>query len=184
MPSMREQVLRQCFDRYDGQFASEDYANNKLDGELIKDNPPLRSMVGRRLGKRVMKHNPEFVVAVPYGADWEAADVGEQKDLPVVRLKRNSLDKNRFEFKSLGDKALCMTLDIGVLLEDVFSKFTNTRRCLAIPELGNRIVAVEAVWDRGFPEEREELEIPHDALITEPIPRMLPEDSLYWKYAA
>lgn len=184
MLRLREPILERCFQRYDGPpFASGETANNKINIEKIQDDLLLRGRIIRTLGKKVMAHNPTFVSAVPNGANWIAEDITEYYNIPFVRLKRNIEDPTKFEFNSREDRELCQSLDDGVLIEDVINKFTNTRRALAIPSIGKRIVAVEAILDRGLPSERTEPGIPYNALITNPIPAILPPDSPLWVYA-
>lgn len=180
--NLRHEILKNCFGRYEGAHASGEGANNKLDLERIKDNQDLTDFVVRALSKNVLEHNPEFVVGVPDGATWLAGKVARRADLYLVHLKREGKDRTAVRFETWADKdAICEPLSRGVLIEDVFNRFTNTIRSLAIPEINKRIVAAEAIWDRGV-QPRKELYLPHRALIEEPIPAVLPEDSELWRY--
>jgi hypothetical protein len=181
--TIRERILATCFDRYEGTFANGETANNKLDGEKAQYNHVLRPMITRRLAKLVLRHNPDFVVAVPTGANWLARDIAEQHDLALVRLRRDPRNRERMEFYGSGDKEACEAYERGVLLEDVINRFTNTHRALRIPLLRQKIVAEAAIWDRGPKEDREEPGFPYEALIDEPIPALLPADSSLWEYA-
>ena len=181
--TIRERILDTCFDRYAGTFANGEAANNKLDGEKVQYNHVLRPMITRRLAKLVLRHNPDFVVAVPAGANWLARDIAEQHDLALVRLRRDPRNRERMEFYSSADRENCESYERGVLLEDVINRFTNTHRALLIPTLRQRIVAEVAIWDRGPKEDREEPDFPYEVLIDEPIPALLPADSSLWEYA-
>lgn len=178
--NLRQEVLKTCFGRDDTYFSSGAKANNKLDIELLQDNEELKQIVVQGLSKFVLGHNPEFVVGVPDGATWLADAVATRTGLHCVHLKRN---KAQTEFATDVDRDLiCEPLSRGVLIEDVFNKFTQTRRALVIPELKARIVAVEAVFDRGtLP--RQNPSKPHHALLKEHIPAQLPEDSELWQFA-
>lgn len=180
---VRERILTTCFDRYDGTFANGEVANNKLDGERAQYNHVLRPMIVRRMGKLVLRHKPGFVTAVPAGANWIARDVSEQYDLALVRLRRDPRKPGRIVFDSPKDKEICESHGRGVLIEDVINRFTNTHRVLQIPALKQRIVAEVAMWDRGPKGDREEPDFPHEALIDEPIPALLQDDSPLWEFA-
>lgn len=180
----REEILATCLSRYEGKFAGGDRANNKLDMERIYDNPELFEEVVKKLGQAAMEHDPEFVVGVPDGAIRLADAVALRCDLYSVHLKKTGSDKGKVEFKDsfVDGEVMCGSLRRGVLIEDVFNTFTSTRRVLAIPELSKKVVAAEAIWDRGN-DPRDEPDIPTRALIKEPIPSILPTDSRLWSFA-
>lgn len=184
MAMMRERILAACFERYEGTFANGEKANNKLDGEKIRFNHVLRPMVVRRIGKMVLAHNPDFVVAVPSGANWLAKDIAETYDIGLVRLMKNPKNRQKLMFRTHAERAELEKYEKGVLIEDVINRFTNTRKVLALPGMFDRIIAEVAVWDRGLPEQRTEPGIPYEALIVEPIPAMLPVDSELWSFAS
>lgn len=183
--SLREEILATCFSRYEGEFADGDQANNKLDMEKIYDNPELFEEVTLRLGQVAMEHDPEFIVGVPDGATRLADAVASYCGLFSAHLRRTGSNKDKVEFKDnfLDGKVICGSLSRGVLVEDVFNKFTSTNRVLAVPELSERIVAVEAIWDRGS-DPRSKPDVPARALIKEHVPSILPADSRFWGFAA
>ncbi|MBA3758119.1 hypothetical protein H0X10_00610 [Candidatus Saccharibacteria bacterium] len=184
---MRERVLKTSFQRYDGSFASGKMANNKLELELIpKRNKALGYVIVTSIGNIAMSYKPQFVVAVPDGANWIAKGIAKQQEIPLIKLKKDPETK-AISFRYKTDQRRCSKAERGVLVEDAFNEFTNTRRVLEIPELDERIVAVLGIWDRGIHEsaggDRQELSLPTRALLTEHIPAVLPEDSELWKFA-
>jgi hypothetical protein len=183
MHNVRDRLLSVCLERHEGRFASGQKANNKLDLEKLANDPELEQFVVESLAGRVLEHAPEFVVGIPDGATQLAGKVAVNSGLYLAHLKKNDQDPNKFEFASWADEeAICEPLNRGVLIEDVFNRFTNTRRALAIPLLAKRIVAVEAIWDRGLPAYREQLDIPCGSIISEHIPDQLPDDSDLWMH--
>ena len=181
---LREEFLRTCFEPFDGEFASGKKANNKIEAENIYDHNELFEAIALRLGQAVLEHNPEFVVGVPDGATKLADAVALRCDLQAVHLKRTGPNREKMEFKDnfLDREVICRPLSRGVLIEDVFNEFTNTRKSLAIPELSERIVAVVGILDRG-PRRRQEPAVPCRALIRKRIPNELWRYSRMWKYA-
>lgn len=181
----REAILRTCFESYEGEFAAGATANNKLDIEKLSQNSELEDKVISALCRNVLEHNPEFVTGVPRGGTDLAVAVAKRiyrasRDIYPVYLKKG---EGTVDFEDWVDKeAICKPLSRGVLIEDVLNTGSSTKQALAIPELGERIVAVEAVWDRGEGV-RSLLGVPGRALVSEPIPAILPDDSELWEFA-
>jgi orotate phosphoribosyltransferase len=183
MTDLQHELLSTCFDRFEGTLASGRRANNKLYCERISDNPELEALVVKGLARAVSAHNPEFVVGVPSGATKLADKVAAECEIYSVFLDKD--EDGNMDFKTSVDKeAICMPLHRGVLIDDVLNWFTRTKQALQIPELGQRIVAVEAIIDRGNDNKRASLPVPHSALLKVDIPEELPEDSPLWRYAS
>lgn len=184
MPRLiEEDIFSACLRPYAGNFAGGQQANNKLECEILEHHPVLREVVVDQMGLAVMRHEPDFVVGIPRGATWLAKAIAKEKGLAVVRLDYESEDpqKNMY-FYSAADEEVCRNGSRGVIVEDVFNRFTNTRRALAIEGLASRIVAAEAIIDRGDTSSRKELLIATDARIKKHIPSMLTPGSALWKY--
>lgn len=176
-------LLAACLQPYEGTFAGGQQANNKLDCEILETHPTLREAVVKSMMSAVMRHKPDFVVGVPRGATWLAEAVAEEQDIPVVRLDYRQGDPEKHMFyKTVNDAHRSVTYERGVLVEDVFNRFTNTRRALAVAGLAVRIVAAEAIVDRGYPDERQALPIPASARIVRPIPAVITPDSPLFRY--
>lgn len=179
---LREGILQQCFVREDTLFASGVTANNKLDVERLDNNSDLTTEVVRRTGRLVLEDAPDFIVGVPNGANWLAQRVADRTRMNLVLLHADS-DKN-ISYEDKHSEFIAKHGFRGVLIEDVFNRFTSTRRVLDVEPLGTKIGSVVSVWDRGNTHERTELEIPHTSLITQFIPEQLTSDSELWKYSA
>ncbi len=183
-PGFRERLLQNCFDQYEGNFRNGDPANNKLDFEKIKSNWPLRHEVIRHLGRSVLLHNPKFVVGVPDGGTWIAEDLARKLDIVHIELSKHNVSKDIVGFASAHNRVNCLRLDRGVLVEDVLRTLTSTAGVLNMPEMKGRIVAVEAIWDRGDPVSRQKIAVGQNALIVEHIPAQLAPNSDLWQYAS
>lgn len=182
--NLRERILETCFSAHEGEFAGGEAANNKLNLELIRGDHKLTGFIIQALSKNALEHNPEFVVGVPDGATWLADKIALRCGLYSVHLKKNEQDGTKLEFAhdSVDREMTCEPLSRGVLVEDVFNRFTSTRRALAIPVIRDRVVAAEGIWDRGC-EPRETPDLPIRALVEYPIPAMLPDSSALWAFA-
>jgi hypothetical protein len=178
---MRDQILGTCFEPFDGHFASGEPANNKLNLEKLTDHEPLRHAVALALGRFVAGHNPDFVTAVPDGANWLAEDIAGLYALDFVKLRKDPAAK-AIDFATPADQDRCLQAESGVLVEDVFNSFTNTRKILGNFALHGRIQAAYAVWDRGYDNQRPPLSVPHKALFKFAIPPMLPDSSSLWRF--
>jgi orotate phosphoribosyltransferase len=177
---IRDYFLEKCFVRDDKVFASGIQANNKIDMERLANDPVAHALV-ERLGGLIVVQRPEFLVAVPNGASWMTAILCNQLSIPEVQLTKHQ-DRS-VDYLNAEEATKVLSYEQGVLIEDIFNRFTNTRKVLSLPGMSERVVAVTALMDRGEPSIREPLEIPHFVLVHEPIPEQLPPDSVYWKYA-
>ncbi len=178
---LREAVLQTCFVREDSVFASGVAANNKLDVERLHKNPDLSKKVIQRIGKLAIEDAPDFVVGVPNGANWLAERVADLTKLNLVVLQADS-DKN-ISYADKHSEYIAEYGFRGVMIEDVFNRFTNSRKVLGFESLANKISLAVSVWDRGNPNQRTQLEIPHKSLVTEYIPSQLGSDSELWRYS-
>jgi orotate phosphoribosyltransferase len=192
--ALREEILDTCFEIHPQgiTFASGKRANNKLELERIFKQPELKSKVVTALAQLAMKFKPGFVVGVPNGATPWAEAVREELDIDYIVYLDAQEDLRgrkvmRFRNEFLDRHQLVRHLQDGVMIEDALNEHTSVRQALALPDLGKRkkIEAVVAIWDRGLPSLRPPLWIPHEALITEHIPNILPEASdLYQRYCS
>lgn len=180
--NFQKSILKTCFLKCETRFASGQKANNKLDLERIATDPHLRKKVVEEIASITKVYNPDFVVGVPQGANWLAADVAFRLDIQKVVLSKNP-STNTMSFATNEDKLKCQKLSHGIIIEDVFSRYTNTRRVLKIPQVANRIVAAISIWDRGLDNGREPLSIKAESLIKLNIPSWLSADSELWRYA-
>lgn len=178
---LREGILQKCFRREDTLFSSGETANNKINMELLVSNSDLTDEVVRRLGRLVSREAADFVVGVPNGANWLAELVADRTRMHLMLLHSDA-DKT-ISFEDSASRVLAERSGLrGVLVEDVFNRFTATRRVLDFEPVGANIVSAVSVWDRGDPSKRQDLEIPYASLITEHIPEhVLPESEL-WIY--
>lgn len=168
---------------WEGTYAGGEVGNNKLECDLLATNPSLREIVIEEMTAATMRHEPDFVVGVPRGANWLAEAIGERTGIQAVYLDyRDSDPQKRMFYRRVKDATLCASLERGVVVDDVFNRFTNTRRALMVEGMQARIVAAEAIIDRGDPDARESLMIPTDARIKHPIPPQITAASSLWKY--
>lgn len=177
---IRDYFLEKCFVRDDRVFASGIQANNKIDMERLVNDPVAHALV-ERLGGLIVAQRPEFLVAVPNGASWMTAFLCKQLSIPEVQLTKRQ--DRTIDFLNPEEALRVFDYERGVIVEDIFNRFTNTRKVLSLRGMSERVVAVTALMDRGEPTTREPLEIPHIVLVHEPIPEQLSPDSVYWKYA-
>jgi replicative DNA helicase len=177
-----EDILQACFERYEGVFKGGERANNKLDLEKLEKKKEVRDRVVTSLGRIVMEYDPAFVVAVPSGADWLARRIVKHHNLDLVQLRKRPRT-GKVDFFDSAARQICRQNSRGVIIEDVFNKFTSTRLVMDMPMIEERAEAVVAVWDRGNILERQPLEIPTRALITRHIPAVLPDDDATWGFA-
>ena len=182
MNTLRNQLLSTCLKRYCGHFANGEQANNKIHIECIADHPELRETVVNQLGNLAISYEPDFVAGVPSGGNWLAKDIAARFGIECISLKRGDNLQRSMDFDTELDREKCLQVNSGVLIEDLIRKFTNTRKVLAIPEIGERIVAEVAVFDRELDIGREDPGIPVRALVKEYIPPLLPDDSPLWEF--
>jgi hypothetical protein len=181
--AIRDRVLEHCFGPYQGDFEDGQVANNMLDLERIRDIPDLRQEVIEALGQLITPYEPQFVSGVPDGANWLANDLAWELNLISVHLTRLSENRDNIDFLYPEDRIACNDLDRGIVVEGVFNRYKSTRNVLTIQSLGHKAMAAVSIWDRGVTSEREELSIPTQSLIVEPIPAMLESDSALWNHA-
>ncbi len=172
---MRKLILENCFEMYEEPItlSAGDQADNKLELEQIRDISAVRELVVPALADLAMRHQPEFIIAVPNGANWLADAVAIETDCYVAHLHKDSNGKIDYEDEFIDYEETVSRLERGVLLEDVFRTFRNTRASLAVKGLQDKIKGVVAIWDRAPNQERTAPHTPHVALISEHIPEML-----------
>ncbi|HVV25724.1 MAG TPA: hypothetical protein VHC21_01700 [Candidatus Saccharimonadales bacterium] len=176
--SLRETVLRLTFDRYEGTFAGGQPANNKLDLERIAHVPGLRAQIVYGLAELAQPHRPDLIVGVPHGGDWLATDLAWQLGIRALLLDKD--EHKAFHYQKGGEQMVARSERV-VGVDDLFNRRTSIRKVQALNGLAERMVAAVAVWDRN-PAMKPRLPLPHEALIEEAIPDMLPADDPRQKY--
>ena len=178
---LRDEILNSCFAPYEGTFASGAPANNKLDMEHLLVGSNAYNTVVRSIGALATIYQPDFCVGVPDGGTGIAMHVANHMEIGWYPLMRSDDDPSTIVFEYEEDEDHCQEKTRGLIVEDVFNRFTSTKRVLQIPPIALRAVVAVAVWDRGMPAEREALSIPTKAVIEEHIPAQLPGDSPLWE---
>lgn len=178
---LRQGVLRACFDRFDGTYASGVAANNKLDLELLQGYPEHAALAVAGLRRLARRFGPDLIVPIPDGANWLGHGLGMTLGVDVMTLHKDPNTK-AITMKP-GSEQLYASARQVLLVEDVPNQLTTLRRTLAIPWIGELAVAALGVWDRGDSNDRPGLGVPLHSLIEEYLPPMLPVDSEYWEYA-
>jgi orotate phosphoribosyltransferase len=181
MNKLREDFYKAAFSRYEGRFASGEIANNKLEVDKLQRMPSLRAQVSEALVLVAKKFNPDMVMAVPRGGNWVAIDLAWNLGAAILLLDKNE-ETGDFHFQSGGEDALRTSRRL-LIVDDMFTKFTNTRKAMELPGVRERAVGAVAIDDRGDSSKRVDVNLPHDALFQEYIPPVLPANSRFWKYA-
>lgn len=185
---IRKKLLEQYFHLYEGEpitLSAGDKANNKLDLEPMSQDASMRELVIPALGGMVMKHNPDFVVGVPNGATWLAGAVAVETGCNVANLVKDGDGSIDYEDSYIDREVVSASLRGGVLIEDVTRTLKNVRRALEVPDLSAKITAVVTVWDRNPYSMRRLMPAqPLEALISEHIPEILPDNAALVRHAA
>jgi orotate phosphoribosyltransferase len=173
---IRKRILENYFEVHDTPItlAANQQANNKLDLAPIEHDQSLRGLIIPALGDLVLQHEPEFVIGVPTGGTWLADAVANEINCYSAHLKRDEQRNMSYEDQEVDWGMTVSSLSRGVLVEDVFNRFTSTRQALAVPGLNERVVAIIGIWDRGVGHtDRQAPAQPHQALITDHIDEMM-----------
>jgi len=179
---LKEAILQTCFERFDGQFAAGDRANNRVNLDRLAKNEELKNYCIKQLGSLAIAYQAEFVTAVPDGANWIARNVSERFGLPLVELFKYP-DTGQIDFRTKEDEEITHDLACGALFEDVARTFHSLQKVLALDPLDEKVIVIGSIFDRGNPATRNSLQVPHIPLVREYIPPLLPKNSDYWKYA-
>ncbi|MGH7238161.1 MAG: hypothetical protein ACREGF_06510 [Candidatus Saccharimonadales bacterium] len=190
--SLREPILKACFQPGNLVFAGGEEANNKLELENLRHCPDLRSLVAARVGKLVREYNPDLIIPVPNGANWLGQDIARARGIGCVLLGKNAETKEIY-YPSNIQKQIVEGSQSIVIIEDALNKLITTKKVLALPGIAEKCLAVAGIWRRGdlglvLPRylesaENEDDYIPVQAVINEFIPAQLPDDSELWRYA-
>lgn len=166
--------------QFSGDTEDQTKANNKLNFDNLYDHPESLHIVVHHLGRVVHAAKPDALLGIKSGGERLACKINEDPEfltLPMIHLdkdeERSVNGKKAFTFSSPEDKELLEQVDSLVVVEDVFRKFTNTLGVLAVEGVLEKTRLVAGVWDRGFHPSRAPLPVPHEALVTEYIPRWL-----------
>lgn len=178
---LQADLLRTCFERYDGRYASGATANNKLVYENIRTNPWLESRLYDSLEILVSYHKPDMLVANPTGANRIGIELAWRLGTALLLLSKDTATK---ALGFLDDEAQNVyTASRIIIVEDVINSLSTTRRTMALPGIAERTVACIDAIDRGDRRNRPDLGIAVEAVVRMPIPAVLPEDDNLWKYA-
>lgn len=179
---MREGILTTCFIKYDGQLSNGDNANNKLDLDLLAENPELEAQIIYGLGSMAVNLNPDYIAGVPQGGSRLADRVSANFDLPQIVLKKVE-DEDGYKYiapaADYEDKKINHAQSI-VVIEDVVRTGKNVR--LAVSAVGrSKLAGVIAVFDRSpYHPSRADLSV--NSLVEESIPELIAPNSEYKYY--
>jgi hypothetical protein len=178
-----EELLDIGFSRYEGTFADGQSANNKLDlsYQRLVEYPHLFRRVIIGLCELAEPYKPEFTIGNPDGATGLAGAVALEMDIHCLHLAKNPVSRE-ISFATSIDKYSLTVLDRGVGVEDILNRRSTTERVLRLPGIFDKVVAIVGVFDRGIEGEVKEISKPVHSLVKQPIPAVLPEESLLWKY--
>lgn len=185
---LQERLLDIGLEHYDGFFADDQPANNKLDlgYERVSQHSEVCDEVLYRMYHIARKHryNPDFIVGVPNGAIGYAARLAAMLEVDYNPHLRKDPNTKKLYYANDIDKDSVSRLQRGILVEDVLNRRSSTRRALRLPGLGPKTTAVIAVFDRGIPEERYAIDKPVHAVVARPIPAELPQIHALWQHAS
>ncbi len=176
------------FDRWDGEFANGESANNKLsiDHYVLKKDPELYRRVVRRMCELAEPYRPTFFIGVPNGATGIAATVAQEYGAhllnPTPKLEKDDNTKV-MSYADWDSSRIVRSCGTGIIIDDVFRTGSSIEKALALPHMAGKIMAGICVFDRSVPDNRLELPIQIHAVAQEPIPIMLSEDSALWRFA-
>lgn len=175
---VRKRLLENYFVLYDEliTLSAGDWANNKIDMELMEHDETTQALVMPPLARLVSEFEPDFVAGVPNGATWLAEAVAARVGCDVVRLTKD--ETRNVDYKTYRDaESVAHIFRRGVLLEDVSRTFANVRRTLALGTLASKVVGVVTVMDRAADRPGRQLPaVPVRALVADNIPEILPYD--------
>jgi hypothetical protein len=181
--TLRERILNQCFDVSEGAIEP----NNHLDIRRIREDIKLRQEVIEQLSLGIVKqYSPEFIISAPNEGPWLADAIAVRHGLDSVHLtarKDNANSEERIAFEGGIDEVMCKYLIRGVMVASVLNRFEVVNKALAVQEVGSKVIAAAAVWDRGNSATRKPLLIPVTTLVEEYIPDIVTPDSPLWQYA-
>ena len=87
--ALREKILLQCFEPYEGNFATGAAANNKLDLEQLVVGSATYNAIVRGIGKTAIRYEPDFCVGVPDGATGLAMHVAHRMGIDWYPLQKS-----------------------------------------------------------------------------------------------
>jgi orotate phosphoribosyltransferase len=181
-------LLQVGFRRYEGEFASGQQSNNKLelDYRRLSQYPELLGQVTMRLCELVEPYDLDFVIGVPDGAIGLATRVAQELDLYNPWLKKDKVT-GKFSYATEVDRdSVINYLSRGALIEDVLNLGTNTRKALQVEGLNAKVQVIAAVFNRGKESWRKHspIEQPTLSVAGQPIRPKLWRYSRLWQYAS
>jgi orotate phosphoribosyltransferase len=181
-PKFRDAVMGETFVRGDFTFASGTKANNKLQMERLKNNPELFDDVIRRLGVLAMVFNPDLISYVPDGARLFAEPLAADLGLPVAHLWKaidiNNGQPRNITYKRPMDHRSVRAANRLVIIEDVTTKFTSTKKVLDLPDMRQIAIGQVSIVHRGWPAAQQNFELKALSLIGEYMPEIMEDEML------
>ncbi len=190
-PTMTERLMAIGFKPWDGNFANNKRANNKLelDHDRLKQYPQLYSDVIRDMCEQVEAYRPKFFVGVPNGATGIAKTMAREYNVPHVVLKKDP-ETGVMDYADQRSLSVVQRTCDGIIIEDVHRTGSSLERALRINELAAKVVVGACVFNRSVAATAHPgdvvLDLPVDilAVARQPIPSELDEASGLWAYAA
>lgn len=184
---LHEGLLNEGFQRWNGTYAGGVLANNRLalDYDTLQNhNLSLFGRVISELCKVTQAYTPEFVAGVQKGESGYVTRVAAELDIqPVLLVHKNIHGAINLSYATELDEYIAgESAPRGVLIEDVVYDRRTTRAALELGDLGSKIIAAVAIFDRSLPNENLQVGVPVRSLATEPIPTMLGRSKL-WQFA-
>lgn len=180
-------LLSECLELGQFRLASGEKSNNKLNIDKLYEHPHHLRTILMRLGRLVIRQEPDLIVGVPSGGCMLAERLHDDGyvQTPTARLTKIELGDERvgFDFDSGFDSELVEDSSRIVIVEDVFNRLTSTRKVTNMPLIRDRVIAAVAIWDRGFHPSRPPLDVPSEALVTRGIPNFIKPSNPYYPYS-
>ncbi|HSX27467.1 MAG TPA: hypothetical protein VLG25_01655 [Patescibacteria group bacterium] len=184
MADLRERILGTCLKRAVPKYKN-GYSNNELDITQIKKDKLLFNDIVHELGERVSALSVSAIIGVPETGTWLSEQLKDKvRDRYCIKVSRDPTypPKPDFFFRNVADRMLCSVAERSAIIDGVIDGDSGIRQMLAIPEIGVNAVGAVVVWDKSLSEKHPKLHIPFQALITEEIPQVIPDNSELWTY--
>lgn len=170
-------------------YASGIAANNKLNlgSEELSLFPQLHYEVTHKLGGIVTGYSPDLLIPVPSGANGYARCIGDARNIDYILPPKFELWPEWKE-KMMG---LIEGHDRIAIIEDIPTRLTSTERTIRELGIGERVVLIAALFDRGYPQHRNRLRrlgkiprhVPIIPLVRRPLPPVLDDSDPVWEFA-
>lgn len=182
---LRDEVLGSCLVRQEYIQAAGQKSNNKLVIERLAANPETLKKVVKALGQIATDYEVNYIMGVPTGGVWLADKVASEARLPHIKLTREIFSKSVM-FLTDVDQYYQWNLCRGMLVEDFVTTGGSIAKVLYdkdSPVVQHDVAVIASLQTRGHPELVRSFHCPHETLIQEYIPSILPDDSPIWDLA-